>query len=517
MAFLQVAATSSPVASGTAGASLTGVTAGDGLICFVVYQSVASGQTLTDSSGQSWFLCRSLPLTGASIAVFIPTKATLAGTHTVTANFTGGGNAWSVIVEDSDNIYVNFAAQKLIAPGAGNTLIPGNVIGNAGGSVYQIALDNTNKTSGFQPQIGVFGLQVFSTNDTTTGPFAIATDATVGGTDPGMAPGTSDPTGADTYGVFGIALAPLGMVAEDIVLPALVSEDVGPQQRSPYPLGMFFNRAAATTPATPLAFLSIKTPPWEFYRDPFVSVYAVLQAFTQNTQVSPAGPLVLFNTATKRLVPDEEELRRFDHGMYFQISRHYTAQLVGYTVETPDFNDHPWLEWVHPPASPESAIFPFRRQVVPANPYQIPIMWGQPKPWWVDEEKDTVFRKPPDLELLIPFPRPVPPAVFMPNLIGLDLATAIAILLGLNLPFLGAVYQDVIYPIPAPNRFNPIGPEPPPPYGTVIGQWPLPGAVVEPLLTEVTLYVSTGRSFISDVDTSSGNIPNTVIGSTQGP
>ena len=518
MAFVQAVSTSSANASGTAGASVTGVAQGHGLVCFVLYNVAATNQTLTDSSGTTWTLWRTTALTGAAISVFRTTSLVVAGTHTITPSWTGGGGAWSSLIEDDQSPYGGGVyAPKYTAPGAGNTLLSGGILGSTGSSCYQLAVDTTH-TSGttFCPAIGAFNTNIWAANDAGIGSWTLAPSTTVGGTNSGMAPGSSDSTGADTYAVLAMAFQPAGTYAIDATPQVvLVEEDF--QRRAPHDLGLLFNRNPAFTPVTPLAFLSTKTPPWEHYRDTFTSVYPLLQAFGQNTQITPAGPLVVFYTPTKRLDPPEEDLRRFDHQAYFQVVKHYVGQMVGYTVEVQDLNADPWLEWVHPPASPEAALFAFRRQVVPAKPYQFPIMWGQPKPWWVDEEKDTVLRNPPNLELLIPFPRPAPPAVFMPNLIGLDLATAIGILQSLNLLFLQAVYQDVIYPIPAPNRFNPIGPEPPPPYGTVIGQWPLPGAVVEPILTEVTLYVSTGRSFISDVDTSSGNIPNTVIGSTQGP
>jgi PASTA domain len=508
VAWVNAAASSSAVTSGTAGASLTGVTGGHGLVCFALYESVATSLTLTDSSGTTWRLWRSFALTGATAAVFRTTSAVVSGTHTVTASFSGGSGAWTYVIEDDQSPYWGLpVGQNLAAPGAGNTLKTGITVGVTNGSVYQLAIDTSHPTLGY----------LFTQNDSPIGSWCIATGIN-GGSIPGQSVGSSDPTGADNYTVIGMGFQPGGMQAgAGSTQVVLVKDDVGPEQRSPYPLGMFFNRGVQTIPATPLAFLSIKTPPWEFYRDPFTSVYPILQAYNQATLVIPASPYAIRWRRTNRLDPPEEDIQRFNHGVFFQMQRYYTAQLVGYHVEVPDFCDHPWLEWWHPKLDDETAMYPFRRIPVITPPGPNVIFWAQPKPWWVDEEKDPVFRQPPSLDLLLPFPRPVPQPITMPSLIGLALADAIAVIQSLNLIYLGAVFQDVIYPIPAPNRFNPVGPEPPPPYGTVIGQWPAAGTIVQPLFTEVTLIVSTGRSFISDVDTSSGNIPNTVIGSTQGP
>jgi hypothetical protein len=522
VAFVQVAASSAAQTTGVAGASLTGVIGGHGLVCFAVYNSVATSLALTDSSGTTWAVQAAIALTSAKIAVFKTTSAVNAGTHTVTASFSGGGGAWTTLVEDDQSPYVGgVVGQKLTAPGAGNTLLPGGTVGITGCSTYQIAIDNTHGGgAGFSPGLGALGGTLVTTGfDATAGSWTIGADTTLGGTNSGMAPGSSDSTGADTYGVLAVAFDPSGnQVTHSTRQVVLVDEDVGPQQRTPYPLGMFFNRSVQVVGATPLAYLSIKTPPWEFYRDPFTSVYSVVEFYSQATQVVPSGPFVIFNPATKRLAPPEEDLRRFDHQQYFQISRHYTAQIIGYTVEVPDFNDHPWIEWVHPAPSPESALLPFRRQIVPANPYQIPIMWGQPKPWPVTEELDSVFRKP-DVGVLLPYPRPAPLPILMPNLIGFDQQTAIGIILSLNLIYLGSVFEDEIYwQISPPTTWNPTGPFPPDTRGIVIGQWPLPGTVVQPLLTQVTLYLSSGKDFAPGTGNSTtGNVPNTVIGSTQFP
>lgn len=299
-------------------------------------------------------------------------------------------------------------------------------------------------------------------------------------------------------------------------------EDPDWRFRSPYPSGLFFNRNALSAVSNPVVALFIpKAPPWELYRDTFAGVYPVIEVSSQATLiVPPQQPYVLLSPKTNRLDPPEEDLRRFDHQVYFTIARYYIGQIIGYTVEVPDFNDHPWLEWVHPPASPESALYPYRRQVVPPNPYQIPILWGQPKPWPVTEELDSVFRRP-DVGVLLPFARPTPGAITMPNLIGLDQQTAIGIILADGLIYLGSVYEDVPYwpeSPPAPNYLGvPFGPTPPPPRGTVIGQWPLPGTIVQPLMTQVTLILSSGFNFFPGTDTSSSSAPNSYQGSTSFP
>jgi hypothetical protein len=498
VALVQGAASSSAVTSGTAGASLTGVTAGNGLVCFVLYESAATARTLTDSSGTTWALWNALTLTASCIAVFHTTSAVVAGTHTVTASFTGGSGAWTYLFEDNQSPTAGVPnAATLTAPGAGNSIKAG-VLGVTGSSVYQLALNRTHSTSGYQPQPGDFSTQYATNFDSAIGAWQIAGGTNVGGTNAGAAVGPSDPTGADNYAVLEAAFQPSGnAIPGPTNQLVLVDEDVGPVRRTPYPLGMFFWRNTFLPPSTPLAYMSVKTPPWEFYRDPFTSVYPVLELYSQ-IPVAPSKRQFFLFPKTGRLDPPEEDIQRANHSAYFMLSRHYTAQMVGYTVETPDFNDHPWLEWVHPKLDDETAIFPYRRIPVITPPGPNAIFWGQPKPWWVGPEEDSQFRHPPSLDILIPFPRPTVQLV-MPNLIGLDLQAALAVAVANFLNVTSVQFEDSTYPML------------PQPRGTVIQQSPLAGTVID--VDEPTVVIcSSGLANLPCVGDSVSFPINFVIG-----
>jgi len=91
-----------------------------------------------------------------------------------------------------------------------------------------------------------------------------------------------------------------------------------------------------------------------------------------------------------------------------------------------------------------------------------------------------------------------------PDLIGLALADALVVVGNLPGVMHSVVYQDAIYPFPEIPR------------GTVISQYPLPGAIFNPGV-QVDLVVSSGYVFIPGIRESIANDPNPVSGSTAFP
>jgi hypothetical protein len=178
------------------------------------------------------------------------------------------------------------------------------------------------------------------------------------------------------------------------VIPVLVTEDTVFQGLRDKSQSLLFNRSRATaTAARPLALLQPGRPPAGFFQDSF-SVYPVLEAY-QPASIQPgssAQPFLLYIRVSTRLPELEPEYSRFNHQILFRLRGPYAAQLVGYTFEVPDLNDNPWLEWVHPPKSPEGALYPFRQipQAVRGQPYN--LYFDQPTPWKIEAEVDTVSR-----------------------------------------------------------------------------------------------------------------------------
>lgn len=525
--FVQLAA-SGDNATGVAGASLTGVTASHGLVCFAIYNAATSAQTLADSSSTTWTLAKALTLVSATIAVFRTTNTVASGTHTVTASFSGGGTCKTILIEDDQGSYSGKAiGQSLTAPGAGNTLVPGGTVGVKNSSVYQIAFDNSNNGGTFQPQPGAFASNV-AISSNSAGIWSIANSATAqGGTNPGMAPGTGDSTGADNYGVLSMAFQPGGTQIFNTDQIVFIEDPAGYSPSSATYNGLLFDRStAAPTPAAAL-LLFVKSNPWTLYSTgEWGGVYPVVE-LAPIAAVQPLQPLFvsqLFKPSRRlddlELSPERDDYRRWKHSVYWEYVRLYAAQLVGYTFTLPDFCDDPWLEWVHPKKSDESAIYPYRQINVFIRGQQFNLFWNQPKPWPVTEEIDTVSRLA-NYGIMQPWARPAV-SLFMPNVIGLPVAEAIGIIENLsNLPAPDITYQNVLYQLPpyAPGAVL-VGqlPAPPPvPAGLVIGQAPLPGAVLQfPFFT--SLIVSTGLVTLPGQGAATNYSPaNVVIGDNTPP
>jgi hypothetical protein len=183
------------------------------------------------------------------------------------------------------------------------------------------------------------------------------------------------------------------------VTPILVPEDTIYQGVRRDNSALLFWRTASTPVSGSQIVLKAGAPrpPTFLFNDPFISVYAVVEAF-QQVSVTPvaaaAGTIGMFK-ASYRPPEVEPEYARANHQLFFQVQRVYGLQITfeGYTLEVPDLNDNPWLEWVHPPQSPQAALYPFRSYGTPQRGQQFNLFYGQPPSPRLDPEADTINRQ----------------------------------------------------------------------------------------------------------------------------
>lgn len=126
-------------------------------------------------------------------------------------------------------------------------------------------------------------------------------------------------------------------------------------------------------------FLRHKSPNPSLFFDTFAGVYPKLEAYS-NQAIQPIAGVRSFAQMYKRTTQLEEiepTIFRFNHQQYFSFGQTQVPAFFGYTFEQPDFNDHPWLEWVPPPPSPQAKIFPFRQfpQIVIGQAWHL-LFWG---------------------------------------------------------------------------------------------------------------------------------------------
>jgi hypothetical protein len=153
---------------------------------------------------------------------------------------------------------------------------------------------------------------------------------------------------------------------------------------------LMFGRPAIASPPYAALLLRPKRPPPELFFDTFTSVYSVTEAYSQTGQTS-ANPIELFvnySSARPQAFEEPPDIRHADHSLLHQFRWQAIGLLVGYTFDVPDLNDHPWLEWVHPKKTDESALFPFRQFVTPGQPYQPALVFWKPRFWDVTAESD---------------------------------------------------------------------------------------------------------------------------------
>ena len=108
MSFVQASDVGAVSNSGNAAASLSGVVAGHGLICYVWTDSATAITGFSDSGSATW---SGIPTTTPNLQkdtnnnewlyIFTATNVA-AGTHTITVT---GPNAWSILIEDTNANY----------------------------------------------------------------------------------------------------------------------------------------------------------------------------------------------------------------------------------------------------------------------------------------------------------------------------------------------------------------------------------------------------------------------------
>jgi hypothetical protein len=202
----------------------------------------------------------------------------------------------------------------------------------------------------------------------------------------------------------------------------LVEDPYFPYRSADYSQLLLVGRKKVVSPTKPyLATLTPPRPPWVLFEDSLVSVYPVLEAYSQQA-LTLVNPWSAFYKGVQLPEP-EEDFKRFDHGVYFSLVRRYAAQLIGYTFDQPDFCDDPWIEWVHPAPTPESQLFPFRSPGISIRGQQFNLFFNQPQPWRIEEEGDFVHRQP-DLGALLLYPHTLVTFI-VPNVVGLPQAAAV--------------------------------------------------------------------------------------------
>lgn len=211
MSYVQGAGFSTSASTGSAsGTSLTGVVSGHGLFAIFFFNATQTpGVTsVTDSAGTTWATSGSaiaLPGAGSSLVCAVATSAVASGTHTLTANYTGAGNYWCLMIEDTlSTLRAATIGQNIATPGAGQTLTPGGAVGNSGDLVYLFAVDVQSFTS---PVAGSGGFTIpaaLTNTNANIGNWAAGYNASAGGTTPSMSPGTG--ANSDEHGVLSFAL-----------------------------------------------------------------------------------------------------------------------------------------------------------------------------------------------------------------------------------------------------------------------------------------------------------------------
>ena len=173
--------------------------------------------------------------------------------------------------------------------------------------------------------------------------------------------------------------------------PVFVSEDVVWQSNKDA-LRLFFGRQQVSGGGQPFSLLKNSPPPYHLFQDTFVSVYSVAEVYGYVPAIAAPGalsqPYVMFRQPSYRPPEIEFDIQRFNHQSYFQVKTGFGPQMVGYVADQPDFCDHPWLEWVHPPASPESAIYPFRQVPRSIRGQQYNFLFYKAPNWKLEAEPD---------------------------------------------------------------------------------------------------------------------------------
>lgn len=291
-------------------------------------------------------------------------------------------------------------------------------------------------------------------------------------------------------------------VTEQIIL---VSEDVIFERRD-YNRLLMFGKAPTAGGGQPFSLLKNSPPPWNLFEDKFFAAHSVLEIYGEDQALTPgsqAQPFSLYFRPSYRAPEVEDEYKRVDHQRLFSLRNPSVAQLVGYTFDQPDFNDHPWLEWVPLPKNPASQLVPFRQIPTFVRGQQFSMLFYQ-APYWKQEAEPDSLRKTDHgvFELMWGRPFVIPPITFtpVPNFVGMRITVAIHAAAAAQVTIVDN--QDPYYLIDYNSQFDPQG---------LVIQQDIPGGTTVPIGQVVRLII--GRRLDGGSGSNSTSIPNIYPGS----
>jgi hypothetical protein len=179
-------------------------------------------------------------------------------------------------------------------------------------------------------------------------------------------------------------------------VPVLVStDDIYRESRRDNGALLFWRSSLPSVKGSQIVLRSGTRPPPTLFEDRFAGVYPVVEVFQQvavTASAALAGTIGLLR-ASFRTPETEEEYKRANHQVFFQVQRTYGLQITfkGYAFEIPDLNQPEWQEWVHPPASPQAALYPFRQIVQTFRGQQYSLYFNQPPSPRLEPEADGVY------------------------------------------------------------------------------------------------------------------------------
>jgi hypothetical protein len=166
----------------------------------------------------------------------------------------------------------------------------------------------------------------------------------------------------------------------------------------------FLRPKPTTITYQPLALTRPPPPAWVLLEDKFASVYPVLELFEQAAVPIRPQPFFALTLAPNRVddLPQEEQFHRVDHNLIraFRSGTINTlaAAYLYYDFEVMDLCNDPWLEWMHPGPTPESAFAPFFQHltpVIPSTRLSLELMYQAPN-WRIEAEEDFRYAREPD-------------------------------------------------------------------------------------------------------------------------
>jgi hypothetical protein len=225
-----------------------------------------------------------------------------------------------------------------------------------------------------------------------------------------------------------------------------------------------------------LSLLTVPRPKPQLFEDRFVSVYPVIEQYSQiaTTSFTPNQPqfIYFYNNRPRPEFFDDHSLETGQTNHPFPHVIQIGIGLFPYSFEVADLNSDPWIEWV--PLHQAVNMYPFRQIYPVLPPQQIMLqMFYQPPDWHMEAE--PLYHVPAtNNDLLHQFRWQVVVPI-LPNVVGLTQLAAITLL-----NFDGFFNVTVVL-LPSATV----------PAGTVISQLPLPG-IVSSFTIPVIINVSLG-------------------------